>query len=132
MKRFHDRFLGRGDAPVDRRRSPRYPSVANRACLVWQQRGRPRESTATLINLSSVGAYVLSDEMPTRAQSVWVRLEGPTPTEWVVARVVRGAGSRNVGLDFAEHCPYDFFKAATQVVQRAVPVPPGFADGYWR
>ena len=47
---------------------------------------------------------------------MWLRLEEPTPTEWVEATVVRRAGPRKVGLDFAKHCPYDFFKAATQEV----------------
>jgi hypothetical protein len=55
-----------------------------------------------------------------------------TLSEWVEARVVRRAGSRKVGLDFVKHCPYDFFKAATQGVQRVVPIPPEFAEGYWR
>src|SRR5262249_21910570 len=109
-----------------------YPSVANRACLAWQEGTRTRESRATLINVSSVGAFVIADEMPAKNRAVWVRLEGPTPSDWVEARGVRGLRSRKLGLEFGKPCPYDFFKAATQGVQHVVPVLPEFADGYWR
>ena len=64
--------------------------------------------------MSGAGAFVLTDDMPVERQTVWLRLEEPTPTEWVEATIARRAGSRKVGLDFAKHCPYDVFKVATR------------------
>src|SRR4051794_16520393 len=114
MKDFFDWLLSSGDPPRERRRSPRYPAVPNWACLAWRAEGRTVEVTARLVNLSSVGAFVLTDKMPAVGLTAWIRLEEPTPTAWAQTRVVRRAGIRKVGLDFAMHCSYELFKASTQ------------------
>jgi PilZ domain len=102
------------DAASDRRRSPRCHTLMNWACLAWSEGGRMRISPAQLLDLSSVGACVLADEVPRDGRAAWLRLEEPAPTEWVKASVVRRTGSLKVGLDFEEHCPKGFFNAATQ------------------
>jgi hypothetical protein len=79
-----------------------------------------------------MGALVLADEVPAKGQVAWLRLEEPASTGWVKANVVRRAGVREVGLDLAEHCPCDLFRAATQGAQASVAVPPEFADGHGR
>jgi hypothetical protein len=132
MRGFFDWLLGEDEPPGERRRSPRYPAVPNRALLMWRDGGRTVVSTARLSDLSSVGTLLFADEVPPRGQLAWIRLEKPSPAAWVKAKVVRRAGGRKVGLDFTEHCPYDFFKLATQETERRHAVPPEFADGYWR
>jgi hypothetical protein len=132
MINFFDWLLGPEEPPRDRRRSPRYPALATRARLAWREEGRTREATARLLNLSHVGALVAADGGPAVGRTAWLRLEGPAPTGWVEATVVRRARSGKLGLDFAGPCPYEFFRAATQRPPREVAIPPEFADGYWR
>jgi hypothetical protein len=132
MKNCFDWLLRVGDPPGERRRSSRYPTVPNWAFLIWREGGRTRTSPARLLNLSSVGGFFVADEVPHQGHAAWLRLEEPAATAWVEARVARRAGVRKVGLDFVEHCPYDFFKTATQEAERDSAVAPDFADGYWR
>jgi hypothetical protein len=132
MKNFFDWLLGPGDPPGERRRSPRYLAVDNWASLIWREGGRTRMSPARLLNRSSVGAFIVADEVPRPEDAAWLRLEEPAPTAWVKARVARRAGARKAGLDFLEHCPYDFFTSATQETQCTSAVPYESADGHWR
>jgi hypothetical protein len=132
MKDFFDWLVGAGDPRGERRRSPRYPAVTNWALLSWLEGGRTRMSPARLLNLSSVGAFVLADKVPHQGHTAWLRLEEPAPTAWVKARVVRRAGARKAGLDFLEHCPHDFIKSVTQKAEHAPGVPPQFADAHRR
>ena len=88
MNNLLDWLLGSEDPLRDRRRSPRYPALPNRARMAWQEGGRTRVSTARLLNISGVGALVVADEKPIKGQAVWVRLEEPAPTEWVEARIM--------------------------------------------
>ena len=124
------RILGRDDPPRDRRRSPRYPTVANWAFLAWRGGGRTRISPARLLNMSGAGAFVLAREMPDQGQPAWLRLDEPTVTQWVKANIVRRTGTLKAGLEFLEHCPEEFLQAATQSAPSDVTVSPGFADGY--
>jgi hypothetical protein len=132
VKGFFEWLLTADEPTGDRRRSPRYPAVPNRARLAWREGGRTREATARLVNISGVGAFVLGPEMPAAGAAVRIRLEVPAVTDWVEARAIRRASSGKLGLDFAGSCPYDVFKAATHGVPREIRVPPEFADGYWR
>lgn len=112
MTNLFERLLN-GDGPLgERRRSPRDPTVPNWAFLMWRERGQTRVSPARVLNLSNVGAFVLSNELPVVGQAVRFCLENPAPTVCVVASVVRRDGGHKVGLDFAEYCPYDFFETA--------------------
>ena len=52
---FFGRIIGRDDPPRDRRRSPRYPTVANWGFLAWRGGGRTRISPARLLNISGDG-----------------------------------------------------------------------------
>src|SRR4051794_11891917 len=107
MKRFLDCFLGRDNASVDRRRSPRYRALPNRGLLSWRDDGQARRSRVQLLNVSGVGVLLATERRLDRGQAVWLRSEEPVPTEWIEATVVRRAGARKIALDFAEHCPYD-------------------------
>ncbi len=102
------------DAARDRRRFPRYPTMTNWACLVWHEGGRTYISPAQLLDLSSLGACVLADEVPRHGKSAWLRLEEPAPTDWVKASVVRRTEGLKAGLEFAEHCPTEFFDVVTK------------------
>jgi hypothetical protein len=132
MNTFFEWLLNQTDTPRDRRRSPRYPAIPNSAFLKWMEGGRPHVSPARLLNISSAGACVHTKELPAEGRAAWLRLEEPAPTAWVKAKITRRARGRKAGLEFAEHCPYDFFKAVIQEVQHIAAVPPEFADGYWR
>ena len=100
MKRLLNWLLGRPDRSRERRRSPRYPAFSNRAFLLWREGGQTRFSKTRLLNLSGVGTLVVTDRQPAKGLAVWLRVEEPTPTEWVEATVVRQAGSHKVGLNF--------------------------------
>jgi hypothetical protein len=132
MKNFFDWLLGAADAAGERRRAQRYSAVDNCASVIWREGERTRVSPARLLNLSSVGAFIVADEVPRPEQAVWLRLEEPAPTAWVKARVARRARGRKAGIEFWEHCPYDFFRSATQETQRAPTVPCEFVDEHWR
>ena len=132
MKDFFGRLLGRGNSPSERRRSPRYATVTNAAFLAWPERVPKFLSPGRLLNISSMGAFVLADGVPLEGHAVWLRLEAPEPTGWVKVRVVRRAGFRKVGLDFLEHCPHHFLNAATQGADHVPAVPPQLAEGYRR
>lgn len=73
-----------------------------------------------------------ADQIPAEGQTARLRLEQPAKTEWINASIARRAWVRKAGVDFAEHCPHDLFRAATQEADRAPSVPPEFAGGYWR
>jgi hypothetical protein len=127
-----DQLLGRDSPAKDRRRSPRYPTVQNWACLAWREGGRTRESTARLLNMSSVGACVLTNDIPVVHETVWLRLEEPTPTQWVEATVVRRSGPLKFGLNFVQHCPNELFEVVSQPAQNIVALPPEFEYRHWR
>jgi hypothetical protein len=96
----------------DRRRSARHVARKNLACLLWSE-GEIRESAARLIDVSEGGALFLADHRPPLHLTVCCRLEGPAPTDWVTARVVRHRGEHEVGLAFTDACRFDFTLAAT-------------------
>jgi hypothetical protein len=132
INNFLDRLLGRYDPTTNRRRSPRYPAVANWAFLAWHGGGRTRISPARLLNISGAGSFILARKMPNEGQSARLRLDEPIVTGWVKAKIVRRSGSLKAGLDFLEHCPEEFFQAATQSAPRDAAIPPEFADGHRR
>jgi hypothetical protein len=130
----------------DRRISPRYSAVKNRACLSWRVEAENCESTARLINISSSGALVLAEKRPARGRAVWLRLEVPVATEWVeatIVRIVKVPGvlwfrktAYLVRICFKEPCPYHLFKLATHGHQLDAVTPettlPEHDNRYWR
>jgi hypothetical protein len=73
----------------DRRSSERHDAVTNRAGLEWCQGGDLHESAGRLVIISEAGAQLVAGSPPPLRQAVWGRREGPAPTEWVMAAVVR-------------------------------------------
>jgi hypothetical protein len=130
----------------DRRLSPRYPVVKNRAFLAWRTEAESCETAARLLNISNGGALVLAERQPVRGKAVWIRLGEPVATEWVEARIVRMVklpgllwfrkASHLVQLCFTEPCPYQLFKSAThgEQLDAAPPEPtlPEHDNRYWR
>jgi hypothetical protein len=100
-------------ASSDRRKSARQGARTNRACLEWSEGGEIRESAARLVDVGQGGALFLTESPPPLHQTVWCRLEGPAPTDWVPAKVVRHRGEHEVALAFADACRLDFTLAAT-------------------
>jgi hypothetical protein len=130
----------------DRRISPRYSAVKNRAFLSWRLGAGSSESPARVINISSSGALVFADKRPGRGQSVWLRLAAPVATEWVEATIVRitkipgllwfRKTAYLVRMQFKEPCPYTMFKFTTHGRQLDIEVPestlPEHDNRYWR
>ena len=112
-----------GPGSSDRRASPRYPVVQNRAFLSCRKATETRQCPARLLNISSGGALIIAEQRPERGLIVWLRLEAPMPTERVEANVVGVVkvpgllwfrkASYIVRMSFIESCPYDLFKSAT-------------------
>jgi hypothetical protein len=97
----------------DSRTSPRHSVLENRARLEWCEGSEVYRAAARLVNLCEGGALLITEGMPPLDHPVWCRLEEPTPTDWIRAKVVRHGGDREVGLSFPTSCPYDFGLAAT-------------------
>ena len=99
----------------DLRVSPRYKAIEDAAWLGWSVKSEFQTCHALILDVSLRGALIAADELP-NAERVWICLDGPTPTDWIEARVVNvvrtSLGPHKVGLSFETNCPYAFFKAA--------------------
>jgi hypothetical protein len=85
----------------------------NLACVEWLEGGEILGTAARLVDVSEGGALFLADHRPPLHLTVWCRLEGPAPTDWLTARIVRHGAEHEVGLAFADACRFDFTMAAT-------------------
>ncbi len=142
----HVSLLEPGGRRSDRRLSPRYLAVRNRAFLSWRIEAETFESSARLINISTSGALVLAEKRPGRGPTAWLRLEVPVASEWVEATIVRIMKVPGllwfrktfylVRLRFTEPCPYQLFKLATHGDQLDAVIPestlPEHDNRYWR
>jgi hypothetical protein len=99
-------------ALADQRSGERLPAVRNRTRLEWWTKQKPHETSARLVNISEGGALLVAEEAPPLKQDVWLRLEEPTPTDWIKATVLRRGEPDETVLSFPEGCPYDFYMAA--------------------
>lgn len=97
----------------DRRCAPRLATVHNQTRLEWWEGQSGRESTASLVNLSTSGALIRTETPPREQTLIWLRLEQPARSSWIGARVVRRDGPELAGVAFVEPCPFDFLQAAT-------------------
>lgn len=117
-------------SPPNRRKSVRYSGVVNQACLAWRTEGEAdtTQVPARVWDISQSGASILVETRPPLQpkQAAWVRMESPTPSDWVETQVVGVTAmtrrtfwgrSRVVGhlvrVRFVGSCPYDLFKTAT-------------------
>jgi hypothetical protein len=100
MKRLVARLLGSIHSPEARRRSPHCRALPNRASLRWRGERRACYSRARLLDIRNMWHFIIADRQPPEGQAVWVRVEGPTPTGWAEATVVRRSGHHRVASEF--------------------------------
>ncbi len=98
---------------ADRRAYTRQAAVPNRASLDWGSMTKDGGRDSRVLDISRGGASVETLDAPPIGQDVWLRLESPAPTSWINATVVRGDGTRRVGIRFDSDCPDDMMLAAT-------------------
>jgi PilZ domain len=91
---------------TERRRTERYPASENRARFLWEEGPDVRETSARLVDVSGGGARFVAELPPPAGLDVCFRLETPTKSGWVSARVVRRDGPAAGGLSFSGNCPY--------------------------
>jgi hypothetical protein len=116
------------DSRSNRRDSARYQSIENHTWLACRVEGQETQVPARIQDISQSGVSVAIAQQPGLAtgEPAWLRLEAPSPTDWVETTVVGitpvfkgGFWNRSaiighvVRLRFTAVCPYDFFKAAT-------------------
>jgi hypothetical protein len=116
---------GRLNSAGERRGSQRYPAPAPAAVLGWHEGPGFRTSAAVLVDVSMGGAAARTEAPPPHPSTVWVRLHGAAPTDWVEATTVSvrlvlwllvlRRKVYLVRLRFTSPCPYAFFRGASQV-----------------
>lgn len=117
-------------ASQDRRRALRYPAAMDQAEVGWCEDKQFRTAAARLKDISSGGAALILDGQEVASTSLWMRLGGENPTQWISANLAGAQTSEDgvqlVRLAFAEPCPYDVFKTAvwgTSSAPMAAPAP---------
>ena len=58
-----------------------------------------------------LGARLVALGLPPCGQPVWIRLQEPTKTDWIEAKVMRITESGEIGLAFPGSCPYALYRA---------------------
>jgi hypothetical protein len=111
-------------ATEERRRSPRYPTVEQRAWLGWWT--APDEFGTVPVHLQDIslsGARLLAAEPPLPHQFVWFCLGVPDPAECVQAKVLavtpRAEGDFVVRIAFGIPCPQNLYRIAIYGTGRA-------------
>jgi hypothetical protein len=113
-----------GQLVEERRRSPRFPAVVQRAWLGWwTSPGEFGSVAARLENISLGGAMVVTANPPATEQLVWLCLGIPDPTDCVQAKVleVRPGPDGNfiVRLAFGAPCPQNLYQTAVYGFDRS-------------
>ena len=102
--------------PNDNRTSSRYTPAVSQAQLGWWDGKLFLTTSAKLQDISTGGAALTIDEQEMAPTTVWMCMVGQGPTEWVQSQVAGATtgenGTRRVRLAFADHCPYEVFKAS--------------------
>jgi hypothetical protein len=94
---------------TERRRIPRRPVADNLAYVEWTEGSEFHVARVRLLDVSNGGARIAANRRIPLNGQVWVRLEQPTPTNWVSARVVWVGENLGAGLQFCSYCPHQFF-----------------------
>jgi hypothetical protein len=99
--------------------------VQNRAYLGWREETETHQCPARLLNISSGGVLIFTEESPEQGQTAWICLEDPAATEWVKANVISVV--KVPGLRW-------FWKASYGPVElhRALPLHPFQVGDAWR
>ena len=91
----------------------RFSARDNRARLEWVEGPDLLDTPARLIDISQGGASFVAELPPPPGSDVWLRLEVPSLTGWVSARIVRLDGPTKGGLSFSGYCPHELIASLT-------------------
>ena len=93
---------------IERRASVRRETVNNQTSvqLTYDRTGK-RFTRAKLLNISTGGAWILTDKELALYQPLWVRLENATEIALIDAQPVRFGRTNEVGIRFTRQCPPD-------------------------
>jgi hypothetical protein len=100
----------------ERRSTPRYLPVVEKARVGWWEGGQFRSEPARLHNIGHGGAALRFDEDVLCTTSVWMCVVGNSPTEWVPANLASSfdataeGDARQLRIQFTDGCPYEVFK----------------------
>lgn len=115
---------------VDHRASRRYAAYGTSVQLGWWEGSEFRVALGLLKDISRGGAAVLAEASPPAGEPLFIRLNGSRLTEWLEATAVEVSKNRwfrrvprQVRLQFADPCPYNFFQAAIDVLIMDCSVP---------
>src|SRR5689334_21330391 len=96
---------------IERRPSPRFPAVPNRALTLLKG---TRIVVAVIINISRSGMLLSMPEVPKLNSKVWIGLIHPVQTRWLIGTVVRIGEAGEVGIALLHACNATFFWTATR------------------
>jgi len=95
--------------------------VENRAFLSWWIGDDCVEVPARIKDIGMLGASMAAEGEPPAGQSLWIRLEGPSPTDWIEVTLAWTSETGQVGVLFPSTCPHDLYKSLV----------PGFQHSDW-
>lgn len=98
---------------VERRAADRHDTVSNRTKVELMDWIGPRLREAKLVNISSSGALIQTDQLPALHQPLRVRLEIAKEVGWFSAIPVRFGQSNEVGIQFVRPLPLYFLSKST-------------------
>ena len=98
---------------IERRASTRQMTVNNEASVQHMEWMGRRSARTRLIDISDEGALILMEEQPALYRRLWVRLEKPFKTDWILAFPVRFGQRQEVGIRFCHPCPRVLLWGAT-------------------
>lgn len=97
---------------IERRTSPRHTTVNHQTSVQLMDWTGRRITRASLVDISTDGALILTDQTPGLNRPVRVRFDNAMELGWMVAIPVRLGRSKEVGIRFTHPCPLDFLWAA--------------------
>jgi hypothetical protein len=120
---------------INRRNAVRHPAVPNQARLSWWISNECFEVPVRFKDIGLMGASLVAKSRPPAGQSLWIRLEEPSQTEWFEVALAWVTKSGEIGLMFPDACPYDLFQAVVpgyKLQCGPIHVSHEFEDRYWR
>ena len=106
----------------DRRGSPRYAALEHAVELGWREGDEYRRAPGWLRDISHTGAAAHFQVPPPEGTTLWIRLSGDAPSDWIEVAMVGvernraflgfGKSTYVARWKFATVCPYDVFSTA--------------------
>jgi PilZ domain len=110
---------------VERRAADRHEIVSDRTSVQVMDWLGPRIRQARLVNISTSGALIETDQLPALHQPIRVRLEIAKEVGWFSAIPVRFGRSNEVGIHFVRPLPLYFLPKSTPESDSPVPAKSG-------